>query len=801
VKKIASSVFLLMLFLLLSAENELNPRIHKVWDDHPALNRGADFGIIQAKGYPYDADWEGESYPIGNGYMGANVFGRTDMERIQITEKTLANEGLYGFGGLTNFAEIYLELNHHNPKSYRRALNLNEGILYLDYTHAGVRYSREYVANYPENIIAVKLSSNEKGKLSFTLTVEIPYRRSANEINTRTGKTFAENDVITLSGNIAHFNVNYEAQIKVINEGGELIADNDNPNAQIRVVNADSVVLLIAAGTNYRLSEDIFLERTNNKKLDRNEFPHEDVSKRIDNAADTGYEALKQSHLRDYQELYSRATVNLVREIPSIPTRKLLEQYQKDPSNPYLEELMFHFGRYLLISSSREGTLPCGLQGVWSQYAVTPWTGGFWHNINVQMNYWCAFNTDLIETFTPYLEFYEAYRPEAEDIATRYVERHNPEALDEEGDNGWAIGVGSTPYVISRPGGHSGPGTGGFTAKLLWDRYAFTQDKAYLRKIGYPALLDMSKFLSKTLTPAEDGKLLANPSASPEVRVEDDKGEFRGPHYVTVGTTFDQGFIWETYNDLLTAADILDADDPFLDVVRDQIDKLDPILIGASGQIKEYREEQAYADIGDPHHRHISHLCPLFPGTLINANQPDWIQAAAVTLDLRGNEATGWGLAHRLNLRARTKDGPKAHEVLSILLKERTLPNLWSIHPPFQIDANLGLVAGMAEMLMQSHEGFIDLLPALPETWKTGSFKGLVARGNFEVDASWQDQRLEGLRVISRSGAKCTIKYPDIDNARITDAQGNPVAFTKDDEDLISFRTEKLRSYTITLNQ
>jgi alpha-L-fucosidase 2 len=798
-KKILGFISIFLIHPAIDAQCNVNTRIYEIWDDRPAQNRGADYSIAKpGRGFPYDADWEEQAYPIGNGYMGAMVFGRTDTERIQITEKTLANEDPYQRGGLTNFAEIYLDINHHTPQNYKRSLNLNDAILYVYYEQDGVKYSREYWASYPENIIAVRLSSSEKEGISFTLSAEIPYLRSVNETNTKTGQTWAENDLITLSGNIAYFNLNYEAQIKVINDGGELIAENDNQNAQIRVVNANSVVLLITTGTNYELSQHIFLEETKNKKLDGNVFPHEKVSKRINTAVDMGYDAIKESHLKDYQGLFSRVAVNLSPDVPAVPTRVLLENYKQGPSNPYLEELIFHFGRFLLISSSREGALPTGLQGVWSQYEVTPWSGGYWHNINVQMNYWGAFNTNLTETFAPYLEYYAAYRPVAEVNATEYVKRNNPQALDAAGENGWAIGTGANAYAISAPGGHSGPGTGGFTTKLFWDRYEFTQDTVFLREIGYPALLSMSKFLSKTLKPSDDGILLVDPSASPEIRVADENGGFSGPHYVTRGTTFDQGFIWETYNDLLKAAEILDTDDEFLSVVKNQINGLDPILIGASSQIKEYREENYYGEIGDPYHRHISHLCPLFPGTLINSNTPDWLQAASVTLDFRGNNATGWGLAHRMNLRARARDAEKAHEVYRTLLKERTLPNLWTVHPPFQIDANLGLISGVAEMLLQSHEGFIDILPALPAAWETGTFNGLLARGNFEIAASWKNNEVLYVRVVSGSGGLCSIKTNNSIGARIVDRTGKTISYSMKEESIMEFSTEKSGEYFIT---
>ncbi|MDF1572151.1 MAG: glycoside hydrolase N-terminal domain-containing protein [Bacteroidales bacterium] len=771
--------------------------MYEIWDDRTAPNRGNDF-TVQSKGYPADPDWEAHSYPIGNGYMGANIFGRTDVERIQITEKTLANEGLYGKGGLTSFCEIYLEFDHYNPTRYKRSLNLNEAILYVDYEHEGVHYSREYLANYPANVIAIRLSADKKKKISFTLRAEIPYKRGINEINTRFGTINAERDLLTLSGSIQHFTNNYEGQVNVIPEGGKIFAANEN-GAEIRVEEANSVVLIIAAGTNYELSEEVFLQEENSLKLDASVFPHDKVSRTIQQAADLGFETLKATHLQDYQQIFSRVKLELCSTVPDLPTRALVENYRQDPTDVYLEELLFHYGRYLLISSSRQGTLPCGLQGVWSQYLVTPWTGGFWHNINVQMNYWGAFSTNMPETFLPYIEYYNAYLPKTRESATAYIREHHPEALDDEGDNGWAIGSGATAYVIGGAPSHSGPGTAGFTSKLFWEYYDFTRDTAFLRETGYPALLGASKFLSKTLKPAENGLLLVDPSASPEIRVIDENGEYKGPHYRTIGTTFDQGFVWENHNDVLKAAEVLGAEDSLLEVVRDQVHRLDPIQIGASGQIKEYREENEYGEIGDPHHRHISHLCPVYPGTLINSNHPYWVEAVSKTLDYRGNVSTGWAMAHRMNVRARTKEAEKAREVYSLFLQERVLPNLWTVHPPFQIDGNLGTMAGVAEMLVQSHEGFIELLPSLPKAWETGSFEGLVARGNFEISLRWEKEKISFLNIVSKSGGTCTLKVYQSAGIQIKDREGTTIPYVRKGSSLIEFDTRKSGEYIVTM--
>jgi alpha-L-fucosidase 2 len=635
-------------------------------------------------------------------------------------------------------------------------------------------------------VLVLKLSANQPGKVSFTLRPEIPYLREASEKYARNGTVVAADGLITLSGSIPFFSVNYEAQIKVINTGGTLSAG----EGTITVSNADSVVLLIAVGTNYELSSRVFLESINSRKLDATSFPHAKVSTLISNAAATGYDQLLENHLADYQNLFLRTQLDFDSDVPAIPTKALLATYQEGDANPYLEELMFQYGRYLLIASSRKGTLPTGLQGVWSQYEVTPWTGGYWHNINVQMNYWGAFSVDLAETFVPYIEYFQAYWPKAKENATHYVRKNNPEAVTE--DNGWTIGTSGSPYVIHAPGGHSGPGTAGFTSKLFWEYYDFTRDENYLREVGYPALLGTSRFLSKTVMPTEDGLLLVDPSASPEQHVN-------GKVYITKGTTFDQGFVWENHQDVLKAAEILGVQDDYLAVAKEQMTKLDPILVGASGQIKEFREEKFYGDLGDPKHRHVSHLCALYPGTLINSQTPEWLQATIVSLDARGNNTTGWAMAHRMNLRARTKDGDEAYAVYKKLIQERTYENLWTTHPPFQIDSNFGSMAGVAEMLLQSHEGCIEPLAALPSAWPNGEYSGLVARGNFVVSAVWKNGRATSFEILSRSGGLCSIKYASIDAVQLINDRGDAVAFTTEAADRIAFKTEKDARYLMTL--
>ena len=782
-------LFIMCLFILLSASAQ--QKEYSLWYSQPAPNEGAE-NIVKSRGFPYDKYWERWSLPIGNGYMGACIFGRTDTERIQLTEKTFGVKGPYKKGGIGNFAEIYIEDIHHDqPLNYKRSLRLNDAISTVNYQYEGVNYTREYFANYPSNVIVVKLKADQPGKISFTLRPVLPYLHEYNDEGTgRTGKVSAQNDLITLTGDIQFFRLPYEAQIKVIPSGGQLKAMNDESgnNGTIRIQQADSVVLLINAQTAYQLKSSVFTASPENK-FTGNEHPHRAVSQCIQKAADKGYEVLCKEHIADYQSLFSRVDLRLCDETPGIPTDSLLHDYQRGKESLYMDELLFQYGRYLLIASSRKGSLPPHLQGAWSQYEYAPWSGGYWHNINIQMNYWAAFNTNLAEVFIPYVEYNEAFRQSANEKATGYIKKNNPDALSAiPEENGWTIGTGANAFSIDSPGGHSGPGTGGFTTKLFWDYYDFTRDEDILKKHSYPAMLGMAKFLSKTLKPTEEGYLLADPSSSPEQY-------HNGTTYQTKGCAFDQEMIWESFHDALKAADILKEESPFLRTIKEQIGKLDAIQIGESGQIKEYREEKKYSDIGDPRHRHISHLCALYPGTLINAETPEWLKAATVTLNNRGDKSTGWGVAHRLNLWARVNDGDMAYQRFQLLLKKYILENLWNMHPPFQIDGNLGGTAGVAEMLIQSHEGYINPLPALPAAWRDGSYEGLVARGNFVVSVFWKQGLMTQMNILSRAGGECVIQYKDIANFTIKDAKGKKVKTIRESKNRIRFATQKGNTY------
>jgi len=650
-----------------------------------------------------------------------------------------------------------------------------------------VAYRREYFTSYPDDVLVVRLTADDPGALSFTVRPEIPYLDARNPLDSKSGTVEAEGDTVTLAGTIDYYQVNYEIQVKVLPEGGTLKPG----DSTIRVKDADAVTLLVAVDTNYELGPHIFLNEPK-EKLDPDLDPHEWVTATMSAATRRGYASLKARHPADYRELFGRVSVDLNSGVSPLPTHRLLENYKKGKRDPYLEELIFQYGRYLLIASSRETTLPAHLQGAWSQYEVSPWCAGYWHNINVQMNYGGAMSANLAETFQAYLNYFEAYKPKAHQFAREYIKEGRPgELSDAPSENGWILGTGANAYQISGRSTHSCPGTGGFTTQLLMEYYNYTQDEAFLRETAYPAMLEMSKFFDKTLHETEDGLLLIQPSASPEIKVD-------GEYYVTQGCTYDQGWVWENHNNVLRAAEAIGAEDPFLETIRSQIPRLDPILVGSSGQIKEFREEDAYGEIGDPHHRHTSHLCPLYPGTLIGDANPEWKDAASTTLDLRGKPENGWATAHRMNLRARLGEAEEALGLYRLFITEKAAPNLWSMHPPFQIDGNFGVMAGVVEMLLQSHDGAIEPIPALPEAWEDGSFDGLVARGNFEVSAAWRDRKLTRLAIRSRSGKDCRIEYPGLANASVVGASGTPVSVRAEGPGRIAFPTRQGMRYTLS---
>ena len=724
----------------------------KLWYQEQAPMGNEDFAVFEWGCDRPDDGWEKWSLPIGNGNIGVCIFGRTETERLQFSEKSLSNS--YQEGGQNNFAEVYLDFKHANVEAYERSLSLDDAVAQVKYTHDGVEYVRECFTSYPDNVFAMRIQASKPGRVSFDIRPTIPFIGARGGRVRKTGAVAAKDGEVVLTGELTEFCVNYAGVFRVIPEGGSMVTHGD----YLTVQGADSVVILAALGTNYQLESRVFTEPDSRKKLAPYPDPLPRIKALVALAAEKRYEQILDDHLADYRSLFGRVDLQLMDvALSDQPTNVLLCDYQEGRHDPALEALFFQFGRYLLIASSRPGTLPAHLQGAWNRYDHAPWSAGYWHNINVQMNYWPAFTTNLSETFEAYAAYHKAYLPLATRHADDYIKACHPDRYVQ-GQNGWIIGTGAWPYDIqglevkdNELQGHSGPGTGGLTSLLFWEYYLFTRDRAMLETLAYPALSQMSLYLSKVLV-EHDGNLLVKYSASPEQRdLKTNK------YYHTTGCAFDQQMIFENHTATLAAAAELGINDDFTAMLHDQVQKLDPVLIGASGQVKEFREENAYGEIGEYNHRHISHLVSLYPGNFINSSTPEWLEAAKTTLNLRGDLSTGWGMAHRLLLWARAKDGEHAYRLFRMILQQTTYMNLWTSHPPFQIDANFGATAGVAEMLMQSHGASIEILPALPATWTTGKFRGLLARGGFEVDVEWRDNRIVMVRIHLRHGGVCRL--------------------------------------------
>ncbi len=765
----------------------------KLWYTIPApsLNDG---DYARQNDSPW-AGWEKWSLPLGNSYFGVSVFGRIETERLQITENSVCNPGLrgthwkQGSGGTRTFGDVYIDTFHKDVENYERGLCADNATAYTSYEIDGITYRREYFVSYPDRVLAVRFTAHNKngnacGKISLNCRADIPFIKDyciqEGDGCGRTGEIFTEDDRLIMRGESLYFAIKTEGQLKCKTVGGTV----DIKETSIEIRNADEAVLLFTCATNYKMESRVFTENDPKQKLAPYPAPHEKVTSTLDAAFAKNYEALLAAHIEDYTALYGKVTLDLgyVEKDLSLTTDKLLKNYKEGQRSAYLETLLYQYGRYLLITSSRKGGYPANLQGTWTCYDSSPWGCDYHHNINVQMNYWPSGIANLSECFLPYIDYAKAYMASARELADGYIKTNYPEKLSPNGENGWLMGTAAFPYYLGKADAHSGPGTGGFTSLLFWDYYAFTGDKEYLRTVGYPFLREMSLFLSKVLV-EKDGKLLVGKSASPE-QIQN------GTYYQTVGCAFDQQMVWENHHCVLLAAEELGiTDDPVLDTVKAQIDKLDPVQIGLDGQVKEFREEDHYGEIGEYEHRHISHLVGMYPGTLINKNTPEWLEGAKIALTKRSDKSTGWATAHRLCAWARTGMGNRAFDLYQSIIKNNTLPNLWGTHPPFQIDGNFGAVAGVSEMLLQSQAGFIDFLAAKPDVWESGSFDGLVARGNFVCGCDWTSNRITEMRVTSRLGGSCRIRYENIANA---DIRGEYTVISENEIELRMTQSEQI---------
>lgn len=729
--------------------------------------------------------WERYSLPIGNGRFGASIFGGTKKERIQITTNEFANT--FSKGGVSNFLEIHLEFPEARISDYQRGLRLNDGIIYSSYDMDSNSINREAFYSYPDKVLVYHI--NAKRPISLLAKLIIPFLGDRTlEEGGRTGQIKKDGYDILARGSLPSRDLLYEGRIRVLTDG-EKITKEDG----IEIKNAKHVTLLFVGGTSYKLCKETFFTE---KAM--GEDPHEEILETLNQASNKSYANLYQNHKNDYTSLMDRVDFVLSNEKDNRSVPELLEAYRKNEWVPYLEELYFFFGRHLLISSSRKGGLPPSLQGVWTAHDKSPWGSGFWHNINIQMNYWPAFITSLSETFYPYIDFFKAYLPKAQANAKKYLEEafHTDIPLEEAG---WIIGTGAFAYEIEglNPEGHSGPGTGGMTGQLFTDAYDYTLDETLLEDCVYPCIHGLAKFFQKCIK-QYGNEYLCTCSASPEQIlsghwVNSDKKQ---QYYHTIGCAFDEQWFEENAQNDIRFASILKKNDEVIEKEKQQIHHYGSVQIGYSGQIKEYGEEHFYGEIGEYAHRHLSELVGLMPGDLITKQTPAYLDAAKLTLSYRGDFSTGWALAHRLCCQCRIGDGDHAYRLLKILLQKKTHPNLWDVHPPFQIDGNFGATAGIAEMLLQSHEGYLSILPALPSHWENVYVKGLKARGNFNVNILYSKNTLQEIQILSNKGRDLTLYYPGISGeTRILD-NGENTSF-ENKEHFISLKTKIGHTYTI----
>lgn len=760
-----------------------------LWFDHPAI------------------DWEKEALPIGNGAMGAVFMGGVEKEVLQFNEKTLWEGGpgskanydfghpdddvdylnrlakiqeelqrkgelkpeyvaarlgreVKGYGNYQNFGELVVIFDHKNARNYRRSLDISTALGKVAYSSGDLEYTREYFVSYPDQVIGLRLKASKPGAMNVTIGL--------NPSSGRSVKREVAKNAITVSGEQEENSLYYEAQVRVHNTGGSLTTQGQT----ILVEKADEVLILLAVGTNYAQSYPAY----------RGELPSKRLNKTLDRAGKKTADELIADHVADHQALFKRVSLDLRGALPDKPVNLLQKEYKgKGKQDRALENLYFQFGRYLLIASSRPGSLPANLQGVWNNSNTPPWNADYHVNINVQMNYWPADVTNISETNEPLFDFIDSLI-EPGSLAAQKILGVN---------SGWTLFLNTNIYgftgVIKWPTAFWQPEAGAWLAQHYYEHYLFTRDEKFLKKRAYPAIKGAAEvWLQALVEDKRDGLLVVNPSYSPE------HGGF------TVGAAMSQQIVFDVLRNAHEAALIL-KDQAFANRVKQTLDKLDPgTRIGRWGQLQEWK-----IDIDDPRsdHRHISHLYALHPGRQISPiASPELAEAARLSLDARGDAGTGWSKAWKVNLWARLLNGDRAHKLLTEQLIHSTLPNLWDNHPPFQIDGNFGATAGIAEMLLQSHNNELHLLPALPDAWSGGRVQGLKARGNIEVDIAWDEGKFVIATLRPAHSGEVQVRLDALPANLTVVTKGDPVESSREGN-VLHFEVKGGRTYSLYLRK
>ena len=759
----------------------------------------------------YDG-WEKQALPVGNGEMGAKVFGLIGEERIQYNEKTLwsggpqpdsqdynggnykdrykvlaeirkaledgdrqkakqlAERNLVGpnnaqYGRYLAFGDIFMVFNNQkkgleNVTDYHRGLDISEAITTTSYTQDGTSFKRETFSSYPDDVTVTRLTED--------LIANGDY--SWENSKYKQGTVSVDSNGILLKGTVKDNGLKFASYLGIKTDGQVTAQD-----GYLTVTGASYATLLLSTKTNFAQNpktnyrKDIDVEKT--------------VKSIVEAAKAKDYETLKNDHIKDYQSLFNRVQLNLGGSKSNQTTKEALQTYNPTKGQK-LEELFFQYGRYLLISSSRNRTdaLPANLQGVWNAVDNPPWNSDYHLNVNLQMNYWPAYMSNLAETAKPMINYIDDMRYYGRIAAKEYAGIESKEGQE----NGWLVHTQATPFGWTTPGWNYywgwSPAANAWMMQNVYDYYKFTKDETYLKEKIYPMLKETAKFWNSFLhyDKASD-RWVSSPSYSPEHGT------------ITIGNTFDQSLVWQLFHDYMEAANHLNVDQDLVTEVKAKFDKLKPLHINQDGRIKEWYEEDSpqFTNEGiENHHRHVSHLVGLFPGTLFGKDQPEYLEAARATLNHRGDGGTGWSKANKINLWARLLDGNRAHRLLAEQLRSSTLENLWDTHAPFQIDGNFGATSGMAEMLLQSHTGYIAPLPALPDAWKDGQVSGLVARGNFEVSMKWKEKNLETLSFLSNVGGNLVVDYPNIESS-IIKINGKEVQASRLKDNRIQLATQK----------